>query len=652
MLLINRKRFAFLSCVITIFVFCQIAKAGDEWRAIAPSELAMKTSKVEPDADAEAIFWEVRIDDGSEDLTESHYLRVKIFTENGREKYSKIDIPYAKGIKIKNIEARVIRPDGSFVVLEKTDIFDREIVKTNDVKVKAKSFAVPNIEPGVIVEYRYKKIVSHGWAQNMRLEFQHDIPIQDITYYFKPALNARTFLFNMDDKLIKDKNGFYRATMKDVPALKDEPRMPPTDEVRAWTLIFYTRDLKADTSKFWSYAGYDLAQFYDIKKTLKPGKTLKAAAAEMVTGISSDDEKMAKIFEFCKTKVKNLSFDTSLTDDQKDELKPNKNADDTYARLQGSSDDINELFASLADSLGFEARIAFGGDKRERFFNVNRAHLSFVHFSSAAVKANGQWKFYDPGDLFTPFGMLPWYEENTDVLLLGYKDYVTTETPYSGVEKSVAKRIGRFKLLEDGTLEGTVRIEYTGQSSYVRKMNNYDKAPEKREEMLKDSIKERMSTAELSAISIENADDPEKPFTYQYNIRVPNYAQRTGKRLFLQPGFFEYGTNPAFSSASRKYDIFFNYGWSEADDIQIELPIGFSLDNAEAPAEIADSGKISSQKINIGINKADNVLTYKRDFYFGDGGNTFFRVSAYQPLKNLFDEFHKAVSHTITLKQN
>lgn len=652
MFLYKGKRIALLSVFCLIFVCSQTIFAGDDWREVTPAELAMKTAKVEADADAEAIFWEVRIDDSSEDLVEKHYIRVKIFTENGREKYSKIDIPYANNIKIRDIEARVIKSDGSIVLLNKEDIFDREIAKTNDVKIKAKSFAVPNIEPGVIIEYRYKEVSKQGWAQNMRMVFQHDIPIQDISYYFRPGNNLKYFNFNIDTKFIKDKGGFYRATMTNVPALKEEPRMPPEDEVRSWILIYYTNDLKGDSMDFWARAGGALSEIYDIKKTLKPGKELTAKAEQIAAGASSPDEKMAKIYEFCKTKIKNSTFDTTLTDEQKEELKPNKSADDTYKKMQGSSREINQLFASLADALGFESRLAFGGDRSERFFNINRAHLSFIHFSAVAVKINGEWKYYDPGSLFTSYGMLPWYEEDTAVLLINYKNFTTTETPRSGYEKSAINRSGKFKLLEDGTLEGTVKIEYNGHPSYLKKMNNYDEAPAKREEMLKDSITERMSTAEVSAISIENITDPEKPFTYLYKIRVPNYAQKTGKRLFLQPGFFEYGGNPEFSSSTRKYDIYFNYPWSENDKIEIELPQGFTLDNADAPGNLGDSQKISSLKFDIKIDKTNNILTYSRNFYFGGGGNLLFKANAYQPIKALFDEFHKADTHTITLKQN
>lgn len=637
----------------TLFIFSQIALAGDDWRAITPSELQMKTAKVETDADAEAIFWEVRVDDSSENLTMKHYLRVKIFTERGREKYSKIDIPFIKGVKIKNIMARVIKADGSIVELTKNDVFEREVAKTDKIKVKAKSFAVPNIEPGVIVEYRYQEVYPLSTANNMRMTFQHDIPIQNISYFFKPFNNARYLTFNMDDnKFIKDKNGFYRATMENVPAIKEESNMPPEDEVRSWLVLYYTDDTKGDSSDFWSRAGGYIARTWEIKDTLKPGKDLKAAAAQIAAGAANDDEKLAKIFEFCRTKIKNISFDTTLTDEQKEEIKPNKSTNDTYKKLQGTSTDINELFASLATALGFEARLAFGGDRSQKFFNPSQAHVSFIHFSSIAVKVNGRWNYFDPGSPFVPYGMLSWKEEDTSVLLLGYKDYVTTTTPASGVDKTLARRTGKFKLLEDGTLEGNVKIEYTGHLGYEYKMNNYENSANKREEDLKEEIKKQMSTAELSNISIENITDSQKPFTYQYKVKIPNYAQKTGKRLFIQPNFFEYGKSPTFSTADRKYDIYFHYPWSEKDYIEIELPKGFTLDSAETPAPIADGKRIGSLAVDMRIDKEKNVLIYDRKFHFGGNDAYLFPANAYPALKNMFDMFHKADTHAVTLKQN
>ncbi len=648
-----------LRCMLTIccalFLTASIANAQDkgDWRPLSPAELAAKTPVVEPDADAEVMFWEIRVDDSTENLVMKHYVRVKIFTERGREKYSKVDIPFAKGIRIKDIMARVVKPDGSISDLAKADVFDREIAKTDKVKVRAKSFAVPNIEPGVVVEYKYQEVYQYGSAEDMRMTFQHDVPIRNKAYFFRPAANARYLTFNMaDNKFVKDKNGYYKAVMENVPAIKEEPHMPPEDEVRSWLLLYYTTAEKNSTaSDFWSRAGYYLVKTWDIKDTLKPGKEMKAAAAEIAAGATAPEDQMAKLFEFCKTKIKNISFDPTLTEEQKDEIKPNKSTVDTYKRQQGRTSDINELFASLATALGYEARLAFGGDRSEKFFNPNQAHESFVHFSAVAVKINGRWKYYSPGDKFVPFGLLAWNEEATSVLLMGYKDYITTEIPYSRPEQSVAKRRGRFQLSEDGTLSGTVKIEYSGHLANEYKKDNYKESASKQEEMLKEEVQKSISTAELSEMSIENVSDPEKPFTYQFKVTVPKYAQKTGKRLFMQPGFFESGSAPVFSTATRKYEVFFHHPWSEEDDIEIALPKGYELDSADSPTPLADQAGISRLHIDMGIDKAKGVVSYKRKFSFGNNGFTLFPVSSYQPIKNLFDAFHKADTHMVTVKQ-
>jgi hypothetical protein len=337
---------------------------------------------------------------------------------------------------------------------------------------------------------------------------------------------------------------------------------------------------------------------------------------------------------------------------------------------------INDVFASLAVAAGFEARLMFAGDRSEIFFTYKHAHSSFVHPAGVAVRAKNPldslkigkdlevlldgkninigpgWQFFKPGNPFVEPGSLAWYEENQTAFLLGVKDYITLELPLTNYEKSKAKRTGKFKLLEDGTLEGDVKIEYSGHFAYQYKANNYDDSATKREETLKEDVKSRMSAAELSNISIENINDSTKPFVYAYKIKIPNYAQKTGKRLFLQPGFFEYGESPKFSSAKRAYPIYFNFPWSEDDDIQIELPAGYSLDNADAPVGLADPDKITSLTFEVGIDQKTRTLTYKRKMFFGGKGNILFPAGAYSAVKNMFDAFNKADNHIITLKQN
>ncbi len=645
------KRFVRLSfCLLTLL--SSAAFAQTQWRPVSPGELQMKTPLVEPDADAEAIFWEVRLDDKKRtQLTYNHYVRVKIFTERGRERFSKFDIPFQKGKKVENVAARVIKADGSIVELQPSDIFERDIVTVRKIKIKAKSFAVPGIEPGAIVEYQYDEVIKGDSVSGERLIFQRDIPMQKVTYYVRPyaGTDLKYNFYNMPEtRFTEDKKnkGFWVVTMNNVPSLKEEPYMPPDDEVKRWVYLQYQNFGSIFQWNFLStgYAGF-------LKKVSKPNKEIKQKVAELTAGVSSDEEKLRRIYDFTQKQIKNVSFDRSISEEQRENVKI-KDADDVLKNRMGNSTFIDLLFASLARAADFEVNIVLSGDRSDNFFNPDKYPFqSFVHMACIAVKINDEWKFYNPGTPYLPFGKLVWYEEDTKAMLIGDGGFIWKTTPLTAHTDSPAKRTGKFKLSEDGTLEGTARIEYDGHQAITRRRDGYMDSPNKREEDFKEELQKRVSTAEISAISVENFEDISKPLAYSFKVRIPNYAQKTGKRMFFQPGFFEYGSNPIFSASTRTHDIYFPYPWSEKDEIEIELPKGFELESAESPAELTDTNKISELKVKMSIDKEKNNLIYKRDFYFGGGKYILFPATSYQPLKSLFDSFHASDSHPLTLRQ-
>jgi hypothetical protein len=622
------------------------------WRPVTPEELQMKTPKVEPGADAEAIFWDVTLDDKKADkLSYNHYVRVKIFTERGREKFSKFDIPFTKGKKVEDVAARVIKPDGTIITLNPSDIFEREIVKKGKLKVLAKSFAVPGIEPGVIVEYQYREVFKDDGASGERLIFQRDIPMQKVTYHVRPyrGMTLGYNYFNMPDtRFIEDPSdkGYYVATMTNVPAYKDEPYMPPDDEVRKWVYLQY-QTLGSMFS--WNNVSRNYSML--LTEFAKPTKLVKQKASELTANTGTDTEKLSKIYAFTQKEIKNISYDSTFTDEQREKVKVG-DMDDVLKKGMGASVYIDLLFASLARAAGYEVNIVLSGDRSENFFDREKyPYPSFIHPACIAVKVGDTWRFFNPGTPYLPFEFLLWNEEGVNAMLVGDTGHIWGTTPLTDQTRSVAKRSGTLKLLEDGTLEGKVKLEYFGHQAINRRKDDLTDSPAKREENIKTEFKAQMSAAEITDISVENFDDNTKPLTYIFNVRVPNYAQKTGKRLFVQPGFFEYGSNPVFASATRTYSIYFPYPWSEEDSINIQFPAGYDLDNADAPAELHDTGKISGLKITIGVDKTANTLIYHRNFYFGGGKNIIFPLEAYPAIKNLFDGFYKADTHVITLKQ-
>ena len=657
------SRFPLICLLLCLFVLFpgNIDAAGDEWKPIDPTHLSLKSSTVEKEADAEGLFWEVKIDDNPEgDLIFNHYLRVKVFTDRGRESQSKVDLLFGKifgtETKIKDIAARTIKADGSIVELKKEDIYERTVVKGSGLKYKAKSFAMPAVEPGCIIEYRWREVRVNTDANYVRLQFQRDIPVQRVVYSIKPysypdASFASITLHGQNTQWNKEKGGYYSTTMTNMPALHEESRMPPEDEVKTWMLVFYQKAgaEKVAPEKYWLDLGKN---YYDrTKSLLKANDDVKQMATSLVTDAKTDDEKIARLFEFCRTKIKNAGDDASgLTPDERAKLKDNKSPSDTLKRGIGAGGDIDLLFGAMANALGFDARIVLAPDRGDIFFDKGLPNAYFINPQHIAVNVGGNWKFYNPGYNHIPLGMLRWQEEGQQALITDPKNPVWVMTPMSSHEKSLVKRTAKLKLSDDGTLEGDVRVEFTGHFAIDRKEELDEESETRREESIIDEIKGQMSAAEIANLKIENVSDHTSPLVISYRVRFPGYATRTGKRLFLQPAFFQHGLRPLFATATRKYPIYFHYPWSESDQVEFELPKGYALDNADAPSPFA-SGDISAYKPSLAASGDGSLLVYKRSFFFGGAGSILYPIQSYVGVKQYFDMVHKQDSHSIALKQ-
>lgn len=650
------SRFA-LTVLAAILFFSHSALAGDDWRPVTPAELQSKTPKVEPDADAEVIFWEVRVDDDNAytGMSRVNYVRVKIFTERGREMFAKHSISYPKNYRVKDIEARITKPDGSTQFLKDEDIFERDSVKADGYKVKVKSFAAPGLEVGAILEYRYREFSDFG-LMSMPLIFQREIPIQTISYYVRRYRGrARMYGqgFNVGDKWFEDdRGGYQRFTMNNLKAFRTEPDMPPENELRSWVHLYYTFESNVSKPeaywKTWGKNTYDAA-----KGWLKASDEVKQTTAEVTAGAANDEEKLKKIYEFVQQRIRNLNYAWGVKPEEHKQVEGKFSASDILKLKMGNLIQVNILFGAMARAAGFDARLAYTGSRTDLTFDPGIANADLMLSSVLiAIKTGENWLFLNPGNFDLPYGMTGWTVEGQTALISDPDELVLKKIPVSAPARSMAKRSGRFKLLPDGTLEGEARIEFTGYwAAYHKAVNRFDSA-QAQEKTLREYIKSTIiDTAEVDSATIANVENGNKPFIYSFKIRIPNYAARTGTRIFFQPGVFMRNSKPRYTSAARTFDIYFQYAWSEEDDFAIELPAGFSLENADSPAKIADAGGYAGDEVQLFLSKDKKTLYYRRRFSFGNKEAIRFPPSAYRGLKDMFESFNKADTHQLTLRE-
>jgi len=125
------------------------------WAPVTDAELKMTSPVVDKDAGVEALFWRVYVVDqrlGEElERTLYHYVRLKVFNQEGKDRVSTINIRYLGGTVITSVTGRTVKPDGSILDLGKDAVHETVIQKLGGLKWKAVSFAMPGVEAGSIV---------------------------------------------------------------------------------------------------------------------------------------------------------------------------------------------------------------------------------------------------------------------------------------------------------------------------------------------------------------------------------------------------------------------------------------------------------------------------------------------------------------------
>ena len=625
--------------------------AASKWPPLDPADLAAKTSRIDAEAGAEILLREVEMDDADPILTAiDTFVRIKIYSERSLEKLAKIEITYSRDDQIQYLAARTHRPDGTIVELSRKDIFDREVVKSGDYRQKVKAFAPPGLQVGAILEYRYTRIVYDGIG-GFPFSFQADHPTRLVRFRLRPfshpEVSARVIAFSYPNPISKpDGDGYYKVELNDVPARVDEPWRPPSIQTEPTLLLYYSDYRGGDPVKHWNKRAAEL--YSESQSATKPGKGVRAAVEGLVTASDDDETKLRKIYDFCRSRIKNRNLESSgFTDEQRARFRTESSPEATLKAGHGTSRDLTTLFIAMARAAGLDARYAWCNDCSSIPFNVQMASRFALSDLVAAVKIGDAWRYCDPARIFLPPGTLSWENSGTAILVADKTAGKIGMTPIAIAEASLCLRTGTLALQADGTLEGDVKIDFTGHRE-AEERNRYDgKTPKALAALIADSVRDDQPLAEVTAVKVLNADNPLAPLSVNFHLRIPEYAERTGSRLFLQPAVFHKGTKAVFEAATRKTDIQMRYRYTTDDRIAITLPENFELEAPSAPPEL-ELPKIAHYKVEIALRRDQRVLQYHRIFY---NNMISFPVKYYGAFKSFFDTIHNRDNHVLTLKR-
>jgi len=600
-----------LLSLIIFFSPCIGAFASVGFQPVSPDELKMTSEPKAPGAMAITLFRSVDRDDSARTAHEDVYFRIRIFTEEGR-KYADVEIPFYKdaGI-ITNLHARTIKPDGSIVNFN-GQVYEKTIVKARGLKYLAKTFTLPEVEPGAIIEYYYTVDFSDeyiGYTSHWILS--DELFTKRAKFSLRPysgdnpPLNLRwtwNFLPAGTNPPVQGGNRVVNLEVTDIPAFQTEDYMPPENELKSRVNFIYSEDpFEKDPDTFWKKRGKKLNG--QLEAFVGKRGAMEQAVSQIVSPADSTELKLRKIYARVQ-QIRNTSYEIQKTqqEQKREKEKEPTNVETVWKKQYGNGVELTWLFLGLARAAGFDASGVWVSDRQNYFFNPQIMDASRLDTNVVVVKLNGKDVFFDPGAEFMPFGMLPWAEAGVTGRKLD-KDggsWIQTSLPESS--DSEIKRQANLHITSTGDLEGTLTLTYTGLEAGQRRVDQRLSDEAARKKFLEDEVKESIPAA--CDVELTNQPDwkaSDSPLLAQFNLKVPGWVGGAGRHALLTVGLFSASEKHLFDHADRVYPIYFEYPFKREDDITIDLPLGWQISNVPAPQK--QEGHIVSYIMQVENNK-------------------------------------------------
>ncbi|HMD30042.1 MAG TPA: DUF3857 domain-containing protein [Steroidobacteraceae bacterium] len=576
MLMLCRSLVTALLLAVAMFAAALPARAAD-WLPISPEELKVTSEPKAPAAAAIYLYRQVDRDDNGP--SEASYERIKILTEEGRQ-YANIEIPYYGGPEsVRAVEARTIHPDGSIVKFEGT-IFDKSVAAKAGVKLMAKTFTLPDVQVGSIIEYRYRLELRSGYVFDSHWMLSQDLFTQHAKFSLNPY-RGFTLRYSWPQGLPPDtetpsqqRNGMIRLETRDVPAFVTEEYMPPENQLKYRVDFIYEDGVlhaEKDPEVFWQK--FAKGKFGEIDKFLDQHRAMTEALAQIVEPGDSQDSKLHKIYERTQ-RLRNLTFERakSQQESEREKLRDVKDVADVWIRGYGNGDQISWLFLALLRAAGIEAYPVLVSTRDTHFFNANLMNPSDLNTNVVLVVQGGEELYLDPGTRFAPFGSLPWAETAVIGLRLEKKGGTWIHTPLPGPAESRVERKATFQLTSSGALEGKVTVTYSGAEALERRLNERSADETERKQYLEDQLKTDVASGVLVELTNQPDWESSSPLLVaEYELKVPGWAARAGQRALLPVGIFGARSKRTFRHATRIHPLYFRFPFQETDDVAIEL---------------------------------------------------------------------------------
>lgn len=531
-----------------------------------------------------------------------------------------------------------------------------------DEKYYRRKFEMPGVKVGSVIEYKYT-IYSDFFYDLREFNFQRSIPVIKTTYeitmpeYFRYNVEMRGFeKIEVKDEYVSEKftirytekddrsaqtyrgsfdidsnSRRYKFQGNNIPALKNEPFVwCVNDYISRVTFelqsIQYPHSTVKNFSSNWETIDKELLDYGSFGGNLKKTGLFKDIVKEF-DGEENMRIKACKIQDMIRSKVKWNEKNRLFGGDLKDALKTGS----------GSNADMNFLLINALNAAGINAFPVIMSTRENGILPVTHPTLSALNYMITGIQIDTALYFTDASSKYGSLNILPQrclVDRARIVQEKGRSGWVDLTKVCSG---SIIKNIScKF---EDGIYTGTVNGWYKDESAYDfrRKMHNHKSEEEYIEKMSSEFA------GEIEDYSVDGINNTAVAVNEKFKLKTTTTLndEYIYINALLEPQY----TENIFKSEERKLPIDFNYLINFKENISIEVPEGYTIEELPKSERFTFDDKITCL---FQLSQQSNTIILRYSFVLNE---VKFLNTEYEHLKDFFAKIYAKNQEKIILKK-
>jgi hypothetical protein len=547
--------------------------------------------------------------DGKLVTTENY--AVKLLSREGR-KYAIAKAFYlVNGSKIRDIDAWLIRPDGTVKEYGKKDILDI-ISDPDDVYNEGRIKLIDasnDVEVGSVFGYTTVTEENPLFYQDA-WSFQDELPtlVSRYSLSLPDGWTATSITFNSANIKPVITGSTYSWEMHNLAPIPDEPLSPATINLAPRIAVNFS---PADGSKAVNKA---FANWLDVSRWATPmydpevvvNDEVAGKARELTANAKTELEKIRAIGTYVQN-LQYISIDIGVGHGNGYRPRP---SDVVLSRGYGDCKDKANLMRALLRALKIDAYpvVIFSGDPtfvREewaspRQFNHCIIAVKVVDTTTAGTVTDypklGRLMIFDATDPYTPVGDLPSYLQGSFALIIAGENGGLMRMPVTPAGSDALERNINVNMTETGAITGTISERASGQASATFRREIRELSSTDYKKVLEGWLTRGATGAQLVNFTPTDKQN-EAGFDLDVQFAAPRYGQLMQNRLLVfKPVIVGRRNAVTLTESKRSNPIEIASTNMMKETVTFNLPQGFVIDETPDPVNLESSfGKYSTK---------------------------------------------------------